>query len=275
MDRSVENHPEKPMVEGIDAPATAKRPYTGLIILGLFLAITIAIFASGVHRYLSFSTLIAYQDDLHGLVTRDFLSSCLLFLGIYTLAVAFSVPGATVLTVTSGFLFGGVLGSLLSVVGSTLGCAGLYLIAKTAIGSRLQRSLGSKLARINEGFQEGVWSYLFFLRFVPIFPFWAVNLAGACLQVPFVAFLVTTFFGVMPGTIAFSFAGASFGGLVKAQGDALKACKSAGVSDCGVSFDPSQVATPQVLATFVALGVMALIPLAVKAWRNRKMGVVN
>ena len=239
------------------------------IIALVFVGATIAIFASGVHRYLSFSTLVTYQDSLHDMVARNPAMAPLLFV----LAVAFSIPGAVVLTVTSGFLFGGILGTMLTLTGATIGVAGIYAIAGSALGPAVKRLVEGRLAGINEGFREGVWSYLFFLRLVPLFPFWVVNLATACLQVPLVPLLVTTFLGTLPATLAFSFAGASFAEIVRSQGEALRTCQASGATTCGVTFDASHVISPQILATFVALGVMALVPVAMKAWRRRSKSV--
>lgn len=250
-----------------------RKSFAPWIIALVFVGVTIAIFASGVHRYLSFSTLVTYQDSLHDMVARNPAVAPLLFVLAYALVVAFSIPGAVVLTVTSGFLFGGILGTMLTLTGATIGVAGIYAIAGSALGPAVKRLVEGRLASINEGFREGVWSYLFFLRLVPLFPFWVVNLATACLQVPLVPLLVTTFLGTLPATLAFSFAGASFAEIVRSQGEALRTCQASGATTCGVTFDASHVISPQILATFVALGVMALVPVAMKTWRRRSKSV--
>jgi len=156
-----------------------RKSFAPWIIALVFVGVTIAIFASGVHRYLSFSTLVTYQDSLHDMVARNPAVAPLLFVLASALAVAFSIPGAVVLTVTSGFLFGGILGTMLTLTGATIGVAGIYAIAGSALGPAVKRLVEGRLASINEGFREGVWSYLFFLRLVPLFPFWVVNLATA------------------------------------------------------------------------------------------------
>ena len=252
-----------------------RKSFMPWLIALVFVGATIAIFASGVHRYLSFSTLVTYQDTLHDMVARNHAVAPLLFVMAYALVVAFSIPGAVVLTVTSGFLFGGVFGTMFTLTGATIGVAGIYAIAGTALGPVVKRLVAGRLASIDEGFREGVWSYLFFLRLVPLFPFWVVNLATACLQVPLVPLLVTTFLGTLPATMAFSFAGASFAEIVRSQGEALRACQASGATNCGVTFDASHVISPQILATLIALGVMALIPVVMKAWRKRKQGIGN
>lgn len=255
---------------GIDSgKPRPRRSRAGLVVALIFVAATAAIFVSGAYRFLSFSTLVAYQASLNELVAGHYLVAIAAFILLYAVVVAFSIPGGLVLTVSGGFLFGGLIGGLFSVSGATIGVACLYLIAKTAIGPMLTRKLGGRLERIRQGFSEGAWSYLFFLRLVPLFPFWVVNLAVASLQVPFVPLLVTTLLGTLPATLAFSFAGASFADVVRSQATQVQACQSAGQTACGPAFDPSQVLTPKILVTLLLLGLLALIPVLMKARRRR------
>lgn len=258
---------------GAARPTPARRLPVGLIVVAAFAAVVIAVVVSGLHRYLSFSTLLEYQDALDDLVEHHRILAAFLFVFFYVAVVAFSIPGGVVLTVTGGFLFGGLFGSFLTIISATLGVASLYAIAATSVGPVLRRHLGKQLTRIDDGFRDGAWSYLLFLRLVPIFPFWVVNLAAACLQVPLVPLLVTTFVGMLPATLAFSFAGASFGELVAAQADALAACRAGGKQDCGLEFEASHVLTPQLFVALVGLGIVALIPVAMKAWRRKTRGV--
>ncbi len=128
----------------------------------------------------------------------------LAFVALYAAVVALSLPGGAVLTMAGGFLFGWLLGGLASIVGATIGASIVFLIARSALGEFLAARAGPWLSRFRQGFQDDAFSYLLFLRLVPIFPFWLVNLAPALLGVGFVTYVATTFLGIIPGTFAYS-----------------------------------------------------------------------
>ena len=102
------------------------------------------------------------------------------FVLAYAAVVALSLPGATIMTLAGGFLFGVPLGATLTVIGATVGATLLFVIARSAFGDLLRQRAGPFLARMAEGFRKDAFSYLLFLRLVPAFPFWAVNLARRC-----------------------------------------------------------------------------------------------
>jgi uncharacterized membrane protein YdjX (TVP38/TMEM64 family) len=233
-------------------------------LLGAVVAVIAAVFASGAHRYLTLSTLVDYHAALEGLVARNILIAVGLYVLAYALAVTLSLPGAAVFTVSGGFLFGGVLGGALAVVASTLGAAGVFFLARTALGGALAERAGPALRKLGRGVRDGAWSYMLFLRFVPVFPFWLVNLAPALFNVPLRVFVVTTFVGTMPATFAFAFAGAAFARLVDAQAGVVAACRASGRTDCAPAFDPSGVVTTELIVALVALGLVSLVPLVLK-----------
>jgi uncharacterized membrane protein YdjX (TVP38/TMEM64 family) len=110
---------------------------------------------------------------------------------------------------------------------------------------------------------------MFFLRLVPIFPFWLVNLAPALFNVPVRIFVIATFFGILPSTFAVTVAGSAFAGAIEAQSQQMAACRAAGGTDCMPTLDLSKVVTTELLLALVALGVLSLVPVLVKAWRRR------
>jgi len=116
-------------------------------------------------------------------------------------------------------------------------------------------------------------SYLLFLRLVPVFPFFLVNIAPALLNVPFRTYVIGTFLGIIPGTAAFSFSGAGLGSVVEAQNKIYQDCLAAQPADpdgaCPYTIDTSALLTKELLAAFVLLGVVALIPAALKHLRGR------
>ncbi len=194
-------------------------------------------------------------------------AALLAFMGIYTVVVALSVPGATFLTICGGIVFGGLEAGLAALVGATAGATVIFLIAKSALGGWLVRRAGPRVETVAAGFCADAFHYLLFLRLVPLFPFCLVNLVPALCGVRLRTFVLATALGIIPGTFAFAFFGAGLGSAVTAQLDAYRACLAAGRADCKLGFDPSAAATPQLIAGLVALGVLALVPIVVRRVR--------
>ena len=222
-------------------------------------------YAAGLHRLLDLDALVEHRETLRQHVEANRLAALAVFSGLYAGAVALSFPGAALLTFLGGFLFGGVTGGIAAVVGATVGAPAVFLIAPSALGEALRRRAGPALARILDGFRDDAASYLLFLRLVPAFPFWLVNLAAALGGVALPVFVWTTLLGIVPGTFAFSVAGAGLDSVIAAQQAARDSCEAAGRGDCGHGLDLGAILTPQMLAAFVLLGVSALIP---AIWRR-------
>lgn len=252
-----------------DAPAPKPSRARRLAPLGLLVVAAVAIYATGLHRLLSFDTLVANAGALQGFVAENAVLAGLAYVAAYVAVVALSLPGALFATLAGGFLFGGVAGGALTVVAATAGATVVFLIARTAVGDVLAKRAGGAIAKLADGFRTDAFEYLLFLRLVPAFPFFVVNLAPAILGVPLRTFVIATFFGIMPGTFAFSFIGASLGGLVAEEAQGRQACLARGGGDCAAKLDPSSLLSTNTLIAFVALGVAALLPIAVKRFRNR------
>ena len=228
-----------------------------------------AIFASGAHHYLTFENLLASRESLRGAIASHPVWSLAAYSLVYITAVALSVPGALILTISGGFLFGWLLGGLAAVMSATLGAILIFLAARTSLGAILREKAGPSIARFREGFEQDAASYLLFLRLVPVFPFWLVNLAPAILNVPLRTFAWTTLIGVLPGTFAYAFAGAGLDSVAAAQRQAFDACIASGGPDCKAHIYVRQLVTPQLLYAFAALGIVALIPVFLKRWRGK------
>jgi uncharacterized membrane protein YdjX (TVP38/TMEM64 family) len=174
--------------------------------------------------------------------------------------VAFSLPGATILTIAGGFLFGSVWGTVLVIVSATLGATVLFSIARTTLGDVLRAKTRAWLPRLEAGFQKHALSYLLVLRLVPIFPFFIINLVPAFLGVPLSTFILGTFLGIIPGTFVYATVGAGLGS----------------VFDAGGTFSLRGVLTPQIVIALVGLAVLAMIPVVYKkltAQRGARPGV--
>jgi uncharacterized membrane protein YdjX (TVP38/TMEM64 family) len=212
-----------------------------------------AAFAFHLDRYLSLDVLRQNRAHLTALVAEHGLAASLGYVAAYAGVVALSLPGAAIMTLAGGFLFGVVIGATLTVIGATLGATLLFLIARSAVGDALRKRAGPFLARMADGFSKNAFNYLLFLRLVPVFPFWAVNLAPALLGMRLAPFVVATALGIIPGTIVYSAFGAGLGQIF----------------DTGGEVDLKSVFSPTLIAALVGLGLLSLVPVLVR-WRREK-----
>jgi uncharacterized membrane protein YdjX (TVP38/TMEM64 family) len=194
----------------------------------------------------------------------------LAFIALYIVAVALSVPGAVFLTVSGGFLFGVVAGASAAVIGATIGATLIFLVARTALGEPLLRRAGPRAQQLAQGFRDDAFSYLLFLRLVPAFPFFLVNLVPAFAGVRLGPFVAATALGVIPAALVYAFAGTGLDSVIAAQKHTYQDCLAAGHADCHLTFDAKDILTPQLLGALVALGLLALVPVVVRRWRARR-----
>lgn len=223
-----------------------------LLPIGILAALIAIAFALGLNKYLTLDALRDNRAALLGVVTNNPILAGAAFMAAYTAVVALSLPGATIMTLAGGFLFGVPIGATLTVIGATAGAAALFLIAQSAFGDILRQKAGPFLSRMADGFKKDAFNYLLFLRLVPAFPFWAVNLAPALLGMRLSPFALATCLGIIPGTLVFSAFGAGLGEIFDAGGDvSLK-----------------NVLSPQLIAGLIGLGCLALLPIAIRRWRG-------
>lgn len=226
------------------------------IIAGVLALVFVLVRVSGIDDYLSIAALSENRQWLLQEVARLGIGAAFVFIAVYAVAVAFSVPGAAVLTVTGGFLFGPVFGTLYAVVGATLGAVGLFLFVKLGLGGSLQSRAGGTVNRLQRGFSDNALGYLLFLRLLPIFPFWLVNLAAAVLGVSLGTFTFATLIGIIPGTAVFASFGSGIGSLL----------------DAGRPVDLASVLTPEVILPLAALALLSLAPMIYKRIRAARAG---
>jgi uncharacterized membrane protein YdjX (TVP38/TMEM64 family) len=254
----------------------AKRPSRGLrrwlplLALGALMALT---FGTGWDKYFTLKSVGLHYDALQGFIARNVVAALVLYVLAYIAVVALSLPGALVMTLTGGLLFGWKLGTPAAVIGATIGATIIFLIVKTSFGVALAAKAGPWLGKVQDGFRENALSYLLFLRLVPAFPFFVVNVVPALLGVPLRTFLLGTFLGIIPGTTAFSVAGAGLGSAVEAQNRIYKTCLANGPENpdlaCPYTIDTSALVTTELLVGIALLGVVALIPGVLKKWSKR------
>jgi uncharacterized membrane protein YdjX (TVP38/TMEM64 family) len=257
------------------APAAARgRPALGrLAPVAAIVIVAIVVIAMGWHRQLSLETLVRHRTALMVLVEAHYVAALAAFMAIYITAVSLSIPGAVFLTITGGLLFGVIVGGAAVVVAATIGAAVIFLIARSAFSEYVVRRAGPRLTKIVHGFCADAFSYLLFLRLVPLFPFCLVNLAPALVGVKLSTFVAATAIGVIPATLVFASVGAGLDSVVEAQAAVYHACLASGRGDCRLDFDPAAALTPQLIGALVALGVLSLAPIVVKRIMARRAGL--
>jgi len=239
-------------------PADSARPgaFTArrMLPLATLVAAIIAAFAFHLDRYLSFEQLAAHREWLLAAVDRLGILAAFLFVLAYAMVTGLSLPGAAVLTMTSGFLFGTLAGTIIAVCGATLGATLVFLIARTAFGDVLRARAGPFICKLEAGFRANAFSYLLVLRLVPLFPFFVVNLVPAFLGVRLPTFVFATFVGIIPGGIVYASLGSGLGAVIE-RGER---------PDLGIIFQP------RVVGPLAALALLALAPVAYKHFHRSK-----
>jgi uncharacterized membrane protein YdjX (TVP38/TMEM64 family) len=231
--------------------------------------LSVVAIAMGWHREISFEALARHHEELRNFIAGHAASALAGYIALYIAVVGLSLPVGAYLTVIGGILFGTVLGAVAAVAGASIGAILVFSIARSALGELLVRRAGGAAEKIAQGFREDAFSYLLFLRLVPVFPFWLVNLVPALCGVRLAPFAAATVLGIMPATFAFAFVGSGLESVMVAQEKAYAACLAAGHADCRLMFHAADALTPRLIAAFVALGVLALVPIVVKRLRAR------
>ncbi len=213
----------------------------------------IAAWQFGLFRYLSLETLQTQNEALQGFVDEHLLLAVAAYIAIYAAATLFMLPGALWITVSGGLLFGLVGGSAATVTGATIGASLLFFAARTSVGKALHDKAGGFVRKMEAGFNENAISYMFALRLIPVVPFPVANIAPALLGAKYRDFALTTALGIIPGVVAYTWIGESL----------------------GATFDAGETqslfgAVKNFVPAFVALGVVALLPVVYKKIAGRK-----
>jgi uncharacterized membrane protein YdjX (TVP38/TMEM64 family) len=202
----------------------------------------------GLGELLSLETLRSHRAALTGFVNGHVVLAAVAFVAAYACAVALSLPGATILTLSGGFLFGPWLGTMLNVTGATIGACLVFLLAGRILGPNALDRFGERAARLSANIRANAWSYLLVLRLTPVFPFFLVNLVPAFAGVSLTVFALTTFFGIIPGAAVFTLAGAGLGSVLD-QGGELRL---------------GAILTPQIIAGLTGLALLSLAAIPLK-----------
>ena len=219
-------------------------PRGKVLVLGVIVLGVATFFALDFGRYFTLAELKTHKDALRAYTDAHYSATVALFLVIYCVQTALSLPGAAILSVTGGFLFGILWGTVYVNLAATSGATLAFLAARYLVRDAIERRFGTKLESIQRGFAQNAFSYLLTLRLIPLFPFFLVNLACGLTRIPLSTYVLATAIGIFPGSVVFTNAGRQVG-TITSIGD---------------------VASPRVLGAFALLGLLALVPVAYQKW---------
>jgi uncharacterized membrane protein YdjX (TVP38/TMEM64 family) len=219
-----------------------------LVLALLFAAAVAAFFALGGYRYLTLDTIKGNRDALLAFTEAHHAQALAIAFAVYVAAAAFSLPGGLLLSLTCGFLFGRWAGTVLVVFAATVGATVLFVAARYVFADAARKRLGALGEKINAGFTRNAFSYMLFLRLVPAFPFFLVNLAPAFTSIALRTFVLATFIGIIPGTFVFVNLGETLGRIDSLQG----------------------LVSWETLGAFALLGMLALVPIVVRRRSSRQ-----
>lgn len=209
-----------------------------ILILSVVAVAVALFFYLDLERFLTLEALKANRQLLADYYAAHTVGTVAAFMVIYILQTALSLPGAAILSLAAGAIFGAVAGTVYAVVAATVGATLAFLVTRYLLRDAILKRFGAKLEGLNRELEQRGWNYLLFLRLVPLFPFFLINLAAGLTRLPLRVFVLGTLVGIIPGGFVFVNAGASLATI-----DSL-----------------SDVASPRVLGSFLLLGLFALVP---------------
>lgn len=157
--------------------------------------------------YFNLQNVFRNRDALLEKVQDRMLLFSIVYILVYIGAVALSIPGAAVLSILGGFLFGAIPATIFINIGATTGAFIIFIAARFFIGEMVQKKYGDKLAKFNREIEENGSNYLITLRLIPIFPFFLINLFAGVTRIKPLTFLWTTSLGIIPGSFAYAYSG--------------------------------------------------------------------
>ncbi|MDF2460116.1 MAG: conserved rane protein of unknown function [Nitrospira sp.] len=224
----------------VPMPESSSRPSARgkFIVAAVFLGAIGAFYFFDLKAYLSLDVLKANRDKLLAFTEAHYAQAALLFILVYIAQTAFSLPGATLLTLTGGFIFGTLSAALYVNIGATTGATLAFLAARYLFRDWVEQRVGDRLAAFQTGFARNAFLYLLTLRLIPVFPFFVVNLLSGLTRMNVGTYVAATALGIIPGSLAYTFAGRQLGTI-----NSL-----------------AELASPRLLLAFTALGLLFLMP---------------
>ena len=189
----------------------------------------------------------------------------LLFVTLYFIYVLIGLPGSIFLTMLGGFFFGFVPAVLLSCFAATLGALGLIALVRLFFRPLAQARLGARYDQWAQGFRRNDIYYLLFMRLMPLFPFWVVNLVVAVMDMPLIRFAPVSFVAMMPAAMAAALVGTGLEEAFVESAAQLAACRAQGGTECADALTMPDLWQPDFLWALSVMAVMALLP---PLWRR-------
>jgi len=218
----------------------------------LILAAVIAAFASGLTRHLSLHELAHRRQALEAAVHAQPWLSLAVYVGVYTLVVAFSLPAALVMTLTGGLLFGAWLGGGAAAFSCTVGATIVFLVCRAAAGDFIRQRAGPTAARIEQGLRRDAFSYIVFLRLLPVAPFWLINLALGLIDIPLGVFVTASLVGILPVSLIIAGLGAGLDSVLRRGG----------------RIGPHVLLEPHFILPLAGLAILSLAPILYRRLRG-------
>jgi uncharacterized membrane protein YdjX (TVP38/TMEM64 family) len=219
------------------------------ILILLLVVIFIALFFwFDLGRFLTLESLKQNRNYLVKLYNDHRLLTVAIFMAIYIAQTALALPGAAILSLAAGAVFGALMGTVYANIGATIGATLSFLVARYLFHDTIQGKFGPRLGKINQELETAGFNYLLFLRLVPVFPFFLINLAAGLTKIPLRTFFFGTMLGIIPGGFVYCNAGASL----------------ASINSVG------EIVSLRVLGSFALLGLFALVPVLYGKIRDRK-----
>ena len=230
------------------AARLSKRSLPFFLMIGLVL-----LFLFGGHKYLSLSQLAEHYTSLKAFVDGQLATAFLVFVAVYILTVALSLPVASLLTLAGGALFGWTAAAVI-ICAATIGATVVFIAARTVLNEFFAKRTKGFMKKLEAGFQRNAFSYLLALRLIPAAPFWVVNIVPALLGMRLSHYMLATLIGITPGTLIYVWVAKTFNMLLSR----------------GQSPDLSELSKPAIIVPLFALGLLSLIPALWKRLRARQ-----
>lgn len=222
------------------------------IVLAALAAAVVALRVSGLGEMLTFDTLQQNRESLLAHVRSGYAGAVALYIGAYILVAAFNIPGAAVMTLSGGFLFGTFPAVLYANIGATAGASIAFLLSRYLLGDWVQARYRDRLAGFNAEMERNGARYLVTLRLIPLFPFFMINFLSGLTSIPFRTFVWTTSLGILPAAAIFANAGSQLGSIRTV----------------------SEILSPRVIASLFLLALIAVVPAVISRWKTRRSRIV-
>ena len=225
-------------------------PMIKVIVIAVVVVALFSFFYFDLGKYLTLDYLKEQRESLQAYIEQNTLSAALTYMGVYIAITALSVPGAAVMTLAGGALFGLVLGTIMVSFASTIGATLAFLTARFLLRDWVQEKFGDKLEKINKGVEQEGAFYLFTLRLVPLFPFFVINLAMGLTPIKTAIFFFVSQLGMFAGTVVYVNAGTQIAEITSLKG----------------------ILSPTLLFSFVLLGIFPLLAKKLTNFLKKKKG---